>query len=344
MTRIFIRGCGAVSPAGWGVQALIDALENKRDLPIEKLQTYRVRVVPPPSPRPVILGHPRLRRASSISQFATAAAHEALGNFRQPDTRLGIVVGVHAASIRYSDRFFGEVLRDPATASPVLFPETVINAPASHLAASLGATHLSYSVLGDQTAFIQALHVAAGWLAQNRVDLALVVGSEETDWTVSAVAKFFSREVVCSEGAGAVCLSREPGHPTRWGEAPAEPAAVELTAIIDPCLYTGTTRAQAAQKMAAQFLPGNSSEILCDSRTGSRRWDSAESAAWSQWSGQNISPRKILGEALSAATAWQFIAAARQLQTNQAQTAIISAVGSNQQSIAARLIRATPNE
>ena len=330
MSRIYIRGCGAVSPAGWGVPALIEALEKRAQLPTQPLPSptkqFTVRTVPTPNPRPAFLAHPRLRRASAISQYATAAALEALGNLRAPEHRLGIIVGVHAASIRYSEKFFFEVLRDPGTASPVLFPETVINAPASHLAANINATHLTYSVLGDQTAFIQALAVAAGWLANNRVDIALVISAEETSWTVSATASFFSREVICSEGAGALCLTREPAE-----------NAIELTAITDPAIFTHHDRTRAAQKIAAEFLPGSRDTLLCDSRTGCQRWDSAENAAWCDWQGPTLSPRETLGEALSAATAWQFIAAIERLRSNRANTAIISAAGSNQQAIAARL-------
>lgn len=336
-TRIFIRGCGAVSPAGWGVPALIDALEKRAQLPTQPLPSptkqFTVRTVPTPNPRPAFLAHPRLRRASAISQYATAAALEALGSPgsspASPSPRLGIVVGVHAASIRYSEKFFFEVLRDPVTASPVLFPETVINAPASHLAANANATHLTYSVLGDQTAFIQALAVAAGWLANNRVDLALVISAEETSWTVSAAANFFSREVICSEGAGAICLTREPAENT-----------IELTAITDPAVFTHHDRTRAAQKIAAEFLPGSRDDLLCDSRTGCQRWDSAETAAWRDWQGPTLSPRETLGEGLSAATAWQFIAAIERLRSARANTAIISAAGSNQQATAARLTRA----
>lgn len=330
MSRVYIRGYGAVSPAGWGVKPLLEALENKAELPTQHIaapsRQFQVRTVPTPNPRPAALAHPRLRRASAISQYATAAALEALGNLRAHDQRLGIVVGVHAASIRYSEKFFAEVLRDPVTASPLLFPETVINAPASHLAANLTSTHLTYSVLGDQTAFFQALLVAAGWLAHNRADIVLAIGAEETAWTVSATANFFSRKVICAEGAGALCLSREP-----------DEHSVELTAITDPAVYTDHNRTRAAQKIAANFLPGSANELLCDSRAGAHRWDSAETAAWQTWRGQTLSPRAILGEALSAATAWQFIAAAEHLRTGRAQTAIISAAGSNHQSIAARL-------
>lgn len=330
MSLVFVRGYGAVSPAGWGVPALTEALENRRELPTQTVASpsrqFAVRTVPTPNPRPACLAHPRLRRASAISQYATAAALEALGNNRKPNQRLGIVVGVHAASIRYSERFFSEVLRDPTTASPLLFPETVINAPASHIAANLCATHLTYSVLGDQTAFIQAVAVGATWLANDRADIVLAIGAEETAWTVSATAHFFSRKVICSEGAGALCLTRE-----------GDKDSVELTAITDPALFSSHSRTAAACKVAAHFLPGGSEEILCDSRVGARRWDSAETAAWQHWRGAILSPRAILGEGLSAATAWQFIAAAHYLQTGRARTAVISAAGSNQQAIAARL-------
>jgi hypothetical protein len=44
-----------------------------------------------------------------------------------------------------------------------------------------------------------------------------------------------------------------------------------------------------------------------------------------------------VGEGLSAATAWQFIAATERLRSGAAKTAIISAAGSNHQAIAAQL-------
>jgi len=38
---------------------------------------------------------------------------------------------------------YDETLRDPTTASPLFFPETVFNAPASHIAALLGTTAIN---------------------------------------------------------------------------------------------------------------------------------------------------------------------------------------------------------
>ena len=141
MSRVFVGGIGAVSPAGWGVAALRAALEKNAPLPIQPMprpgwaKPLSVRPVPPPAARPAFFAHPRLRRANAISQFTIAAALEALGEtvslVQSGAVRLGIVVGMMAGSVNYSRRFYEEVLKDPATASPLIFPETVFNASAT---------------------------------------------------------------------------------------------------------------------------------------------------------------------------------------------------------------------
>lgn len=68
MTRIFVAGIGAVSPAGWNVAALRDALAKSEPLPVQTLarpgwdKPLRARLVPNPPTRPEFLTHPRLRR------------------------------------------------------------------------------------------------------------------------------------------------------------------------------------------------------------------------------------------------------------------------------------------
>ncbi len=95
--------------------------------------------------------------------------------------QLGIIVGVMAGNVTYSRRFYEEVLHNPATASPLIFPETVFNAPASHLAAFLGAKVIGYTLVGDDGTFLQGLALAAQWLADDKVDACVVIGAEETD-------------------------------------------------------------------------------------------------------------------------------------------------------------------
>ena len=343
MTRIFLRGVGAVSPAGWGVAPLLEALRAGTPLPLQELpapsgRRFPVRLVPPPATRPAWLAHPRLRRASSISHFAVAAAVEAL----QPwpgvapgAVRLGIVTGTHAASMRYSERFFGEVLQNPATASPMLFPETVINAPASHVAAFLGCTGLCYSLIADQTAFVQALLVGCDWLAEQRVDACLVLGMDEVSWPIAEALSHHSRRIALSEGAGAVLLAREPG---------AGPM-VELERVTDAQLFAGaSTKLPAAQAMRRQLPGERAGDTLLDSRSGATRLDRAEELAWSDWRGTRLSPRLVLGEALSAATAWQFVAAHAALSEGTSAAANVSVVGGNLQAIGARLTRRPATE
>lgn len=318
MTRVFIRGIGAVSPAGWGVPALSNAMTQTAPMESKPLpgpgREYRARVVPPPASRSGLLAHPRLRRASGISQYAIAAAQEALGQISAQNSRLGIVAGSHVASIRYTERFFAEALRDPSTASPLLFPETVVNASASHLAAALGPSPLTYSLLGDQTVFFQALVTGAMWLAQDRADFVIVVGAEECGWNIAEAIHLFAKDVICGEGAGALLLSREPG-PGR---------AVELESISDPQIFAG------AQRRPRLALPN--ADIVCDSASGAPRWDAAPPRE------NVISPRRILGEALAAGTAWQFVLAVDALREERANSAAVVTVGSNHQAIHARLI------
>lgn len=334
MNRIALTGAGAVSPAGWGVDPLVAAVTNGVPLPVQPLTRpgtpngLRVRLVPTAQPRPAFLAHPRLRRASVISHYAMGAALEALGS--RPPGRLGIVFVTHAASIRYSERFFGEVCQNPATASPMLFPETVINAPASHLATCLGGSPLTYTLSGDQSSYLEGITIAAGWLIEERVDRALVVAAEESDWLISEALHQTARGLIAAEGAGALCLERA-----------ADTDEILLERITDTHPYAGhLTRHASALAMREQLPPGAPGEWLCDSRTGIARIDRAEESAWASWPGSRWSPREILGEALAAATAWQAALGWHLLRTGKAHAVTLSSVGSNAAAAGLRLLGA----
>jgi 3-oxoacyl-(acyl-carrier-protein) synthase len=75
------------------------------------------------------------------------------------------VVCVFSGCVNYSSRFYSETLKDPATASPLVFPETVFNAPASHLSAFLGNSAINYTLVGDSGTFLIGLAMAAQWLS-----------------------------------------------------------------------------------------------------------------------------------------------------------------------------------
>jgi 3-oxoacyl-(acyl-carrier-protein) synthase len=339
MSRIRVRGLGAVSPAGWGVAALREALRKDEPLPVAALsrpgweKPLCVRPVPSPAERPAFLSHPRLRRAGALTLQAVAAALEALGEdaacVRDGSVRLRIVVCLMPGCVTYSRRFYEEVLQNPATASPLIFPETVFNAPASHLAAYLNTGDVAYTLVGDNASFLQGLALAAGWLLEGQADGCLVVAAEEMDWMVADAVRLFARRTVQAAGAGALYLRAEgPGA-----------TGAELGCVTDAFGFSSTARrAAAARGMRAQLPPFHPAELLCLGTLGERSADADELAAWRDWPNSRLAPKRVFGEAFTAAAAWQCVAACDALQCGQFPAANVSVVGVNQQAIGARFM------
>jgi hypothetical protein len=274
-----------------------------------------------------------LRRTSPIGQYATAAALEALGGDFSAGgnrlSRLGIVYCAMSGCVNFSRRFYDETLKDPATASPVIFPETVFNAPASHLGALLGTSAVSYTLVGDPGTFLVGLALAAEWLSAGRVEGCLVIGAEELDWLVAEAFDLFDPEGSVSEGAGALYLG-----------AQLDSGSVELAAITDAYSFsTRPERAHAARKARSDLGPGSPASLLCDGLQAVPRLDEPEIAAWQDWKGARLSPKKVCGEAFSAAAAWQCICAVDAIKNELHDDAVVSVVGCNQQAIAARFRR-----
>lgn len=343
MNRIFVCGLGAVSPAGWGVEKLGAALDRGEPLPVQNIlrpgweNSLRGRTVPAPETRPAFFSHPRLRRAGAITQYAVAAALEALGadaaQVQSGALRLGIVASTMSGSVAYSRRFYEEVLREPATASPLIFPETVFNAPASHLAAFLNTNGLGYTLVGDDGTFLQGLALAADWLLQDQADGVVVIGAEEMDWIAADAMRPFHRSTIRSAGAGAIYLRREQS----------ATAGAELAAVTDSFLFTqDQKRTEAARRMRAQLPAPAPGELLCASAPNLALPNSAENLAWRDWTGTRLAPKPILGEAFLASAAWQCVAACASLAQRRFSAANVSVVGTNQQAIGARFLACTP--
>jgi len=339
-TKIFICGEGAVSPAGWGMDAFREALACGEPLPTTDLvrpggsRPLQIRSVPAAVPRPAFTGHARLRRTSPIAHYAVGAALEALGpdaaKVADGSLRLGIVLCVMTGCVNYSRRFYDETLKDAATASPLIFPETVFNAPTSHLASLLGTTAINYTLVGDPGTVLQGVALAADWLLSARVDGCLVIGAEEMDWLTAEAVGLFAHSAQISDGAGALYLRRDAG----------QNPGVELTEVTNPFLFAnGQTRALAALRARAAMNLNDGSNLLCDGLQGVLRLDRDEARAWQDWSGARLSIKRILGEGLMAAAAWQCVAAVDALRQKKCSAAVVNIVGCNQQAIAARFVQ-----
>lgn len=343
MSRVFVCGLGAVSPAGWNVPSMRQTLLQDIPLPADPLpgrgwcKPLRSRSVPAPDGRPSFLSHPRLRRASPITHYAASASLEALAPLQAKagnDGRLGVISCLNAGCVQYTCRFWAEALLDPATASPLLFPETVFSAPASHVSALLKETPLVCTLIGDPGTFLQALSLAVDWLEEKQVEACVVIGAEEPNWLLADALWHLEHAAILSGGAGALCLSLNPA----WS------IGVELAAITSAHTLTHRMdRRAAAQAMRRELpacLPG---DLLCDGCGDSRRSNAAEQAAWRDWTGQRLSPKRILGEGLMAAAAWQCVAGIDALIQGPCTGVNVSLVGGSQQVIAARFESVQPS-
>ncbi len=327
MSRIAISGIGAVSAAGWGVDALMEALDRGVRPPLSEIS--RERRQGPPVVTPVLRvpdapaglpRHPRLRRVSPVSKFAAAAAMEALGAERAArvaagEWRLGVLCSLMNGCVNYSNRFFGEVLADPATASPIVFPETVFNAPSSHLSALFGSRAQNDTLIGDGAEVFTALEIATEWLLRGDCDGVLVVAPEELDWLSAEALRLHAKGYVPSEGAAALYL--EAG-----GEGPA------LLAVPDPVPLAGDRKDGLRRLAAGAGVRDDGQTLLCDGRSGVARSDLVEDRL--KWGGPRLSVRRILGEALGAAAGLQVAAAAEWLRRGQADRAWVIARGGNE--------------
>jgi 3-oxoacyl-(acyl-carrier-protein) synthase len=233
--------------------------------------------------------------------------------------RVGVIFTLINGCVNYSNRFFSEVLADPALASPILFPETVFNAPSSHISAMIGSNSPNDSLIADGTGFFNGIDLAAEWIVRGDVDGCLVVASEEIDWLSAEGLRLYSENFIPSEGAGAIYLEAADG-------------PVRLLRLPDPVSFSNHSRMTATTAIREQLQPtDDGSCLLIDGRTGIRRFDLPETLAWSDWTGPRWSPRQTLGEAMGTSASLQIIAAVAAIRSGKFPQAAVTATGSNQQ-------------
>jgi len=338
--KIAIQGIGAVSPAGWGVRPMLDVLTGDAPVPettVEKRADsphceVRVRRVPKPEEKLPFLRNPRLRRSSPVGRQMAAAALEALGPERAEavkagNLRLGVISTMLCGCVNYSRRFFSEALADPATASPIVFPETVFNAPSSHLSAVLGSPEINYTLVGDSAEFIVGIDLAAQWLEDGVVDGVLVVAGEEFDWlSAEALQLFAGKNSVVGEGGAAVYLEK------------ADDCEVELAQVTNAVSFSkGISRAAALRKVKDELTACSDAAYLFDGRSGCAVFDRDEARVWKDWKGGTLYLAKVLGIGLGVSAAWQFVTACGFIQSGKCAEAVVSAAGMNEQCVAAKV-------
>jgi 3-oxoacyl-(acyl-carrier-protein) synthase len=322
-----IAGMGWVTPLGDGIDSVWDQLLHRHEASATTIseqfgdRSYCVFRVP--ESVMANFAHPRLRRASVISRFAAAAGLDALrAAGLEPGSndgeRTALIFAISNGGVIYTKRFYSDIVQSGAqSASPLLFPETVFNAPASHLAAILGITGATYTLVGDGAVGLAAVKMAEDLMANEALDHCLVVGTEEIDWLLcdayrrwrllrsSPPIEPFSaqqRGMILSEGAGAILLARQG------------PFTIE-------CAHPGrcfSKRAEAGDilKQILNALSETQIDFVISSANGTFV-DRAESEAIGQIVPDALvyTGKPALGESVGAAALWQIILATQALRT-----------------------------
>jgi 3-oxoacyl-(acyl-carrier-protein) synthase len=321
-----IAGMGWVTPLGRGVDSVWERLLHGDEASAVTISeqfgdraysVYRV-------PESALTGftHPRLRRASAISRFAAAAALDALDaaglkiDSRNTE-KIALIFAISNGGVIYTKRFYCDIVNQGAqSASPLLFPETVFNAPASHLSAILSITGVTYTLLGDGAVGVAAIKMAEDLMVNEAIDHCLIVATEELDWLLCDAYRRWrllraappiepfskqKRGMILSEGAGAILLARNG------------PLAIESA---HPGGYFAK-RAEAAEILKGILRDLDQGEIdLVISSANGTFVDKAEYRAL-----QEVAPnafvytaKPALGESVGAAGLWQVILAAQALR------------------------------
>jgi 3-oxoacyl-(acyl-carrier-protein) synthase len=325
--NLAIAGMGWVTPLGSGVDSvwkrLLQGEEASATTISEQFGDRPYSVFRVPESAMTGFGHPRLRRASVISRFAAAAGLDALRAAgvkldAQSAERTALIFAISNGGVIYTKRFYRDVIEAGAqSASPLLFPETVYNAPASHLAAILGVTGATYTLVGDGAVGLLAIKMAEDVMANEGLDYCLVVGMEEVDWLLCDAYRRWrllrltppiepfrkqQRGMILSEGAGAILLARDG------------PFTIE-------CAHPGgyfTKRAEAEEilKEIVSDLMQTEIDLVVLSANGTFV-DQAEHRALEEivLDALVYTGKPALGESVGAAGLWQIILAAQALRS-----------------------------
>jgi hypothetical protein len=336
MMNVCVAGMGWVTPAGRNLPSVWQAIrENNRPAPASLENPISKRAVPvfrvPEDLVRDVAALPRLRRSSSISRFAVAASSDAVvaaGMTPEKLARTALICVVSDGGVAYTRRFYADlVAHGEGAGSPLLFPETVYNAPASHIAAALGLQGEVLTLVGDAASGLAAMRTGCELLAVGDADYCLICAAQELDWiTCEAYVRWdliqsgFNEASLFSEGAAAILLERASG-----------PLMVSATHAGYSC-PSGKDARDRLDAVIADLLPG-SRVVACVSGAAGTRLDAAELDCLRRLvpAAKVLRLKPVLGESLSCSALQQVIAGALLLGEIGDGDALVTSVGYGRQ-------------
>lgn len=302
--EVVVTGVGVVSPIGCGGSAFWSALGAGASATASSDGSPPAARVGDFDPRNHIRS-PHLRRADTLSCMIAASARMAVDDAALPNDaaigeRLGVVVGSSIGnageSVQYLDKLFR---KGPGLVSPMLFPNLVLNAPASYVAMELGAMGVNFTVADGEASGEQAIATAFDVLRSGRADAVLAAGGD--NFTVDLVQRAYGHfralagqrsgaqrcspydrhrsGIVLGEGAAALLLETAAHARTRGARVYARLAdRISLSVPASPLGWPVTADALAGALQEQLLGGGPALDLVVGSANGSRALDRIELA------------------------------------------------------------------
>lgn len=183
-----VSGCGVLSPAGFGLTPLADAIAGQQtgcsdpaEIVGDETLPEPIRVVPGLRPREILgrKGTRFLDRTTALGLVTSRMALESVPEATNEDA--GVVIGTSTGSVRSSSEFARDTLTQekPYLVNPGLFPNTVMNGCAGQIAIWNSLRGVNATLSGGQVSSLHAIRYARNALDQGQADRLLVGGVEE---------------------------------------------------------------------------------------------------------------------------------------------------------------------
>lgn len=276
-----------------------------------------------------------IRRMDRLSQMMAAASRMAIEDGgltigAHNRDRIGVMLGTCYGGSDVAAQF-GKVLftEGPRRVNPILVPNTVMNAPAGHVAIELGVRGINTTVNHHEVAAETALTYAAAQIMRGRAEVILTGGGDilaEFCYTVFAHFKTLSPQdnaaeglrpfdvrrngTILGEGVGVLCLESLASAKARgaqpyceivgWGLSSAPTAPNNWSSEPAGCCLA------IHRALAAAGITPDDIDYICASANGGTRLDQLESDALTQvFAGTRQKPlitalKGALGEGLSS--------------------------------------------
>ncbi|MBI4517701.1 MAG: hypothetical protein HY699_17990 [Deltaproteobacteria bacterium] len=303
---VAVTGIGVVSPIGIGRERFWAALADGQS-GIARSEGRLVAAEVPSVAAKVrdfaareFITSAQLRRMDNCSRMVVAASRMALDDAgiaaaTLPPARVGVIVGSALGDISESavqlERVFS---KGPAAASPMIFPNLVLNAAASYTAMELGVTGVNFTVTQAETTGEQAIILGCAAVRAGRADVVLAGGGDELAGIVCDIyrrAGALSGQhggdewcspydagrngVVLGEGAAMLALESAERARVRGARVYAEIEGDANFSVGAPP-YQWPARAPAARVPLRRLLGDLPVGLICGSANSSRQLDACE--------------------------------------------------------------------